>query len=187
MTIVAGALENAGAQTHMSAACPDDDSLIGREFDALEAAGGADILLHSGVAGSAAPSHSIDLEAWRLHVSADIDLRFMQSAEFARRCIAAGRAGAILFLMPSPAPRAGRVGDATIIGAMDNLVKSLSVEWARDGIRVNAIASFACEDGARRTPEIGESLGNLAAYLLSDYGAYISGMVMGVDETEAQN
>ena len=65
---------------------------------------------------------------------------------------------------------------------VENLVKSLAVEWARDGIRINAIASRACEVPPESDPELTQSLGNLAAYLLSDYAAYVSGTVMGVDE-----
>ena len=62
-------------------------------------------------------------------------------------------------------------------------MKTLAVEWARDGIRVNAIASRACEPGGLGDPAVRVSLGHLAAYLASDYAAYVSGMVMGIDET----
>ena len=59
---------------------------------------------------------------------------------------------------------------AAAAGALGNLTKTLGVEWARDGIRVNAI----------QTGEDGETLGNLAAYLVSDYAAYVTGAVMGI-------
>jgi NAD(P)-dependent dehydrogenase (short-subunit alcohol dehydrogenase family) len=181
-------LAAAGTRIHRSAIGPGQESAIAQDFDAAEAAlgGGIDLLLHGGSsfapAYADAPAHAeaTGLAAWRASVSADIDRRFLQSAEFARRCIAGRRYGSILFLLPALTPAAGCFGQATVYGAIENLVKSLAVEWARDGIRINAIASRACEPSP--DSELAQSLGNLAAYLLSDYAAYVSGTVMGVDE-----
>ena len=178
LTLVGDALRAAGADVAASGVRPGAEERIA--YDLADA--DPDILVHGGTVGAIGDPASYDLAAWRDHVSADIDLRFLQSAEFARRRLAAGKAGAILFLLPSPAPRAGHAGHATVIGALDNLVKSLAVEWARDGIRVNGIASRACEPGGLTDPAVRASLGHLAAYLSSDYAAYISGMVMGLNE-----
>lgn len=182
--IVADILAATGARVHRSAVGPGQESAIAQDFDAAEAALGGivDLLLHGG--SSFAPGHAeaTDLAVWRASVSADIDRRFLQSAEFVRRCIAGKRYGSILYLLPASTLVAGRFAQATAYGAVENLVKSLAVEWARDGIRINAIASRACEQFPESDPEIAQSLGNLAAYLLSDYAAYVSGTVMGVDE-----
>jgi NAD(P)-dependent dehydrogenase (short-subunit alcohol dehydrogenase family) len=132
--------------------------------------GGIDILVHGGTQAAQVAPENVSLDTWRASFSADIDGRFLYAAEFARRRLAAGRAGAILLLMPAPGIGPGRAAALTAQGALDNLVKSLAVEWARDGIRVNAIAASAAQ-------------GHLAAYLVSDYAAYVTGCVMGVDET----
>lgn len=132
--------------------------------------GGIDILVHGGAKAAQVAPETVTLENWRASFSADIDGRFLYAAEFARRRLAAKLPGAILLLMPDPAIRVGRAAAITAHGALDNLVKSLAVEWARDGIRVNAIAASAAQ-------------GHLAAYLVSDYAAYVTGCVMGVDET----
>jgi NAD(P)-dependent dehydrogenase (short-subunit alcohol dehydrogenase family) len=177
-------LAAAGARVYRSAVAPGQESAITQYFDAAEAAlgGGIDLLLHGGSSFAVAHAEATDLAAWRACVSADIDRRFLQSAEFVRRCIAGRRYGSILFLLPALTPAVGRFAQATAYGAVENLVKSLAVEWARDGIRINAIASRACEQSPDSDPELARSLGNLAAYLLSDYAAYVSGTVMGVDE-----
>ena len=180
---VARALEAAGAHVRRSVAPPGDEQAIAVEMERIEAEGPCDLLVHGGATQRKASSEQIDLPAWRAGVSADIDSRFLHSAEFARRSIAAGRGGSILFLLPALQPRQGGAASATIGGALGNLVKTLAVEWARDGIRVNAIASRACEAGGPSDDAVRQSLGHLAAYVLSDYGAYISGTVMGLDET----
>ena len=85
------------------------------------------------------------------------------------------------------------------------LTRSLAVEWAKYNIRSNAIAPgpFPTEgawsrllpgelakqfDPAKRIPlkRVGEhqELANLAAYLLSDYSAYVTGEVMTIDGGE---
>jgi NAD(P)-dependent dehydrogenase (short-subunit alcohol dehydrogenase family) len=85
------------------------------------------------------------------------------------------------------------------------LTRSLAVEWAKYNIRSNAIAPgpFPTEgawsrllpgelakkfDPAKRIPlkRVGEhqELANLAAYLLSDYSAYVNGEVITIDGGE---
>lgn len=181
---VAAALAAAGASIERQPAPSVDAAEIAAAFDAAETAlgGPADLLVHAGVALPQASAETIDLNGWRASLSADIDGRFLFAAEFARRLLADEAGGTILYLLPSGAATAGRSVSATADGAIANLVKSLAVEWGRDGIRVNAIRSHACEPGGLGDTQVKASLGHLAAYMTSEYGAYITGCVMGVDE-----
>jgi NAD(P)-dependent dehydrogenase (short-subunit alcohol dehydrogenase family) len=180
---VADALAFHGAKIFvLTRASPDGSDAEANLVAAETALGGPpDILVHSGSVEGSTPAHSLDLLAWRASVSSDIDRRFLDSAAFLRRRLKAGGAGAILFLLPG-AGGVGRSAQATIRGGMENLIKSLAVEWARDGVRINGVASRACEAEGSTDPDARASLGHLAAYLVSDYAAYVSGMVMGVDD-----
>jgi NAD(P)-dependent dehydrogenase (short-subunit alcohol dehydrogenase family) len=121
-----------------------------------------------------------------------------------KRWIAAGTGGALLnisttyawtgsgYVVPSAVAKAGALV----------LVRSLASEWGKYGIRINAIApgSFPTEGAwSRLRPKELESvfdvkeriplgrygehqeLANLAAYLLSDFAAYITGTCVTID------
>jgi len=125
------------------------------------------------------------------------------STAAARRMIAAKRGGSMLnilttyawtgsaFVVPSAAAKAGVLA----------MTRSLAVEWATYGIRMNAIAPgpFPTEGAWSRllpTPELEaeslaripmgrfgnhEELANLAAFLVSDAAPYITGECVTID------
>lgn len=142
---------------------------------ALEAHGAAvidegwgDVLVHVAPAVPPRPAHEMTLTEWRASLDSGLDQRFLMAKDFAAARREAGGMGAILYV---GAPEQALGSDhAAAAGALGNLTKTLGVEWARDGIRVNAIL----------THDAGETLGNLAAYLVSDYAAYVTGAVMGI-------
>lgn len=134
----------------------------------LVSEGDCEVAIHVATAPSARPMHELDHDEWRATLDDGLDARFRLAQDFAARRRDAGRGGALLFV---GAPEQALGSDhAAAAGALGNLTKTLGVEWARDGIRVNSIL----------TRETGETLGNLAAYLVSDYAAYVTGAVMGI-------
>jgi NAD(P)-dependent dehydrogenase (short-subunit alcohol dehydrogenase family) len=80
----------------------------------------------------------------------------------------ADRGGRIVYL--APAPDAGEHADAARAG-LENLARTLSIEWARHGITPVAIAPGAGAQGA------GE-MAALTAYLASPAGSYFSGCLL---------
>ena len=81
--------------------------------------------------------------------------------------IPAGRGGRIVYLAPAPdaAPHApgARAG-------LENLARTLSIEWARHGVTAVAIGAGEHSSAAE--------LAALAAYLASEAGAYFSGCLL---------
>jgi NAD(P)-dependent dehydrogenase (short-subunit alcohol dehydrogenase family) len=93
------------------------------------------------------------------------------------------RGGRIVYL--APPPDAGEHGDAARAG-LENLARTLSIEWARHGITAVAIAPGAGPaTGARTaaaartgTVAMASEVAALTAYLASPAGAYFSGCLL---------
>jgi len=157
-----------GKRARIEGACP----AVVAAFEAVGATfveeGEVDIWVHVARPPAIRAAHMLSHEEWRASLDAGLDRPFLGAKDFAGQCRARGEGGAILFI---GAPEQALGADqAAAAGALGNLTKTLGVEWARDGIRVNAIM----------TRETGETLGHLAAYLVSDYAAYMTGAVMGI-------
>lgn len=168
--------------------------------------GRIDVLINNAAGNFASPTENLSPRA----VDAVLDIvlhgTFYTTLEVGKRWIEQGVGGTMLnivtsyastgsaFVVPSAAAKAGVLA----------LTRSLAVEWARHGIRQVAIApGLFPTDGAwsrlAPTPELSEKLlnrvplrrvgekdelANLAAYLISDYAAYINGEVVTIDGGE---
>jgi NAD(P)-dependent dehydrogenase (short-subunit alcohol dehydrogenase family) len=89
-----------------------------------------------------------------------------------RAFMAPGRVGRIVFLAPRPSGRASQESghpDATLAG-LENLARTLSIEWARYGITPVTVAP-----GLDTTAH---QLAELVAYLASPAGGYFSGCLL---------
>ena len=134
----------------------------------LVADGDCDIWVHVASPPATKAAHELSYAEWRASLDAGLDRRFLGAKDFAESCRQRRQGGAVLFV---GAPEQALGADqAAAAGALGNLTKTLGVEWARDGIRVNSILTRRAD----------ETLGNLAAYLVSDYAAYVTGAVLGV-------
>lgn len=148
--------------------CPAIAEALVAQGARLVGDGTSDILVHVAAPPVVKPAHELSHAEWRAALDAGLDQRFLLARDFAKARREAGKGGTVLYV---GAPEQALGSDhAAAAGALANLTKTLGVEWSRDGIRVNAI----------QTGETGETLGNLAAYLVSDYAAYVTGAVMGV-------
>jgi NAD(P)-dependent dehydrogenase (short-subunit alcohol dehydrogenase family) len=186
-----------------------------REYDQVERAlnevterfGKIDVLLNNAAGNFISPTERLSNRAFDTVV--DIVLRgtYNFTLCLGKQWIAKKQPGVVMnivttyawtgsgYVVPSACAKAGVLA----------MTRSLAVEWAKYGIRLNAIAPgpFPTEgawsrllpgdlkkkyDPARQVPvgRVGEhqELANLAAYLVSDYSAYVNGEVITIDGGE---
>jgi NAD(P)-dependent dehydrogenase (short-subunit alcohol dehydrogenase family) len=202
------AIHSAGGQAAAAPCDVRDPAAVKEAFDRIEGEiGPANQLVNNAAGNFLSASEDLSPRAFDAVVQIVLYGTFHCTMELGRRLIARARKGEMLaittsyastgsaFVLPSAAAKAG----------VRALVKSLAVEWAVYGIRLNAIAPgpFPTEgafsrllpgsdlerQARERVPgrRFGEhwELTNLAAYLLSDSSPYQSGDEVTIDGAEA--
>ena len=188
---------------HVTALDVTDPDSVRRAVDAAEAWAGTpvDLLVNnSGIAIAGASLEQSDRD-WAQVMGVNLDGARRMSVAVAARLVEAGRPGAIVNVASILGLRqgAGVSAYATSKAALIQLTKQHALEWARHGIRVNALAPgyvetdinrdfFATDHGQaqiRRIPQrrLGQA-GDLAGPLLllaSDAGAFMTGSVLVAD------
>ncbi|WP_019947271.1 SDR family oxidoreductase [Hymenobacter aerophilus] len=189
-----------------------------RKYDEVEALlektistfGGVDVLLNNAAGNFISPTERLSHKAFDVIVDIVLKGSYNCTLAFGKRWIADKKPGTILsivttyasvgsaYVVPSAAAKAGVLA----------MTRSLAVEWAKYGIRANAIAPgpFPTEgawsrlfpeplasklDPAANVPlkRVGDhqELANLAAYMVSDFAAYMNGEVVTLDGGEWLN
>jgi NAD(P)-dependent dehydrogenase (short-subunit alcohol dehydrogenase family) len=180
-----------------------DDVSVTALFESIEAKlGPVTVLLNFTRCGDPGPAERLTLRQWRNVTQRITDGAFVCSTEFARRRIASSGPGAILNLADTTAwtglPGMSHV--AAAMGSLQAMTRSLAVEWAADGIRINAIAAgpFMGDDtplyrqAQRENRTLAATLpalrvgapqefGWAAAFLCSPYAAYTTGGTFIID------
>lgn len=144
----------------------------------------------------------LELARWQLALDVNLTGPFLCAREAGRRMIPAGK-GVIINMSSifGTCAAPDRAAYCVTKAGIDMLTRCLAVEWARQGIRVNAIApgytatplmERLVSDGTineqmlkARTPlgrfASAEEIADLALFLASDQAAYITGQTVGID------
>jgi NAD(P)-dependent dehydrogenase (short-subunit alcohol dehydrogenase family) len=195
-------IEKAGGRAVAIEADVLDRKAMVRAFDQAEQAFGTVTILVNN-AGVAHAHRAVDLpeKEWRRVVGTNLDAVFFWAQEAARRMLAAGKHGAIVNIASvlGFGVSKGTVAYATAKAGVIQLTKTLGLELAFKGVRVNAIAPgwivtelnrdyLLSEQGAAIKREIpvgrfGEErdLDGALLLLVSDAGRFIAGTTIVVD------
>jgi NAD(P)-dependent dehydrogenase (short-subunit alcohol dehydrogenase family) len=122
-----------------------DESQVTTAFDQVVARyGRVDVLFNNAGVAVRRPTMELPLEDWSKVVAVNMTGVFLCAREAARRMLAGGRGGRIINTASIMGLSGGglypNISYQSTKGAVVNMTRALAVEWARQGIRVNAIA-----------------------------------------------
>ena len=170
---------------------------------ALDRFGALDIIVANAAGNLVVPAAEMSVNAWRVVIDIDLNGTFY-CARAGYEALKASRFGGRLIAISTTRALEGWPGcahaGAAKAGIM-SLIRTISAEWGKDGIRCNTIAPGAIgdtegvrriyEDQGRKALELGSiplgrfgqtaDIANAAVFLCSDAGQYITGADLVVD------
>lgn len=165
--------------------------------------GPVDVLVNNAGVVRNAPAAEMSLDDWKTVIDIDLGGVFLCAQAFGRRMLAAGRGSIVnissicgeVTVHPQP-----QVSYNAAKAGVNLLTKSLAVEWAKKGVRVNAVApgyvGTELTLRGRSNPEwfntwmamtpmgrLGEprEIANAVLFLAADASSYITGTVLTID------
>jgi hypothetical protein len=181
-----------------------DDGDLARLVDtAVDRFGAVDVVVNNAGTGTTVPAEDERPEDFRHVVAVNLTAPFVLSQLAARHMLAAGRgsivnvASMLGVVASAPVKQAGYCASK---GGLVNLTRELGAQWARKGVRVNALApgwfrsemtedmfsderslEFVRRNAPMARPGTESELDGALLFLASDASAYVTGQVLVVD------
>lgn len=183
----------------ISADVASEDQVQAMFAETLEALGSLDILVNNAGIQIGAPSHEVEMADFDRVLGVNLRGAFICSREAIRHFLARGSGGVILSTssVHEIVPKPPFASYAISKGGLGNMTKTLALEYAGRGIRVNAVGPGAIatpmnapwiSDPARRAEverhiPLGragepEEIASVLAFLASDDASYITGQTI---------
>ncbi len=169
--------------------------------EVIEKLGSLDILINNAGIQTASPSHQLKTSDFDKVIQVNLRGAYLCAREAIKHFMEKGNGGIIINVssVHEIIPRPQYVSYSMSKGAMENMTKTLALEYAPHGIRVNAIApgatatainSWTDEPQKRKEVEshiplgrvgTSEEMAIITTFLASDNAAYITGQTLFVD------
>jgi glucose 1-dehydrogenase len=180
----------------------NEDDVVRMVGEAAEQLGGLDVLVNNAGIQISRPSHELSSADFDKVLAVNLRGSFMCSREAIKQFLDAEKPGSIVNIssVHQLIPKPNYLGYSTSKGGMQNLTRTLALEYAADGIRVNGVGPGATVTPINRAwiddPEkrkqveehipmqrAGDSdeMAGVTCFLASDDAAYITGQTIFVD------
>jgi glucose 1-dehydrogenase len=179
-----------------------EDDVVSMVGEAIEGLGSVDVLVNNAGIQISRPTEELSSEDFDKVLAVNLRGSFMCAREAIRHYLAEEKPGVIINIssVHQLIPKPGYLGYSTSKGGMQNLTRTLALEYAARGIRVNGVGPGATVTPINRAwiddPEkrkqveehipmqrAGDSdeMAGVTAFLASDDAAYITGQTIFVD------
>jgi glucose 1-dehydrogenase len=180
-----------------------NEEQVSRMFDeVMSTYGGIDILINNAGIQIASDSEQLSVEDFDRVIGVNLRGSFLCARQAIRQMLDHGRPGSIVNVssVHQIIPKPRFLGYSVSKGGMQNLTRTLALEYAARGIRVNAVAPGAtltpinrawADDPVKRElvtqhipmrrPAESEEMAAATAFLCSDEAAYVTGQTLFVD------
>jgi len=180
----------------------DEDQVVAMVAQAIEQLGGIDVLVNNAGIQISRPSHELSSADFDKVLAVNLRGSFLCAREAIRHFLAEEKPGSIVNVssVHQLIPKPSYLGYSVSKGGMMNLTRTLALEYAANGIRVNAVGPGATvtpinrawiDDPVKREmvvshipiPRAGESdeMAGVVCFLASADAAYITGQTIFVD------
>ena len=178
-----------------------EEEPVGRFFDGvLERHGRLDVLVNNAGGQFLSPAEAITPKGFRTVIDLNVQGTWLMTHAAATKAFIPGGGGKVLSVTLSPHHgMPGMVHSGAARAAVENMMRTLAVEWARFGIRTCSLAAgqFATETLLTKYPQVvvdnlersiplgragrAEEMAWLVAYLASPAGDFFSGTTITID------
>ncbi len=198
-----GDIDNCGVKSlPVQADVSKEEDIVRMVNTVVEQFGSIDLLINNAGIQTECPSHEIETPDFDRVLSVNLRGAFLCARETIKHQLAQNRQGVIINIssVHETIPRPMYVSYSISKGGMENLTKTLALEYANRGIRVNAVAPGATITPINQdwvdNPEkkavveshipmsragTSEEMAAAVAFLASDEAAYITGQTLFVD------
>ena len=180
----------------------NEDDVVRMVAEAVEGLGGIDILVNNAGIQISRPTEELSSADFDRVLAVNLRGSFLCAREAIRHFLAEDKSGSIVNIssVHQLIPKPGYLGYSTSKGGMQNLTRTLALEYAGRGIRVNGIGPGATITPINRAwvddpvkaqqvtshiplgrPGTADEMAGVTCFLASDDAAYITGQTIFVD------